>query len=86
MNLIRFVSVALLATLAVASPHATHAAEGNIRLPDYTSTTLDNGATLLLVPNKDVPLVAASVRVRGGSLADANGKEGTASLLSDMLS
>ena len=86
MNLIRFVSVALLATLAVASPHATHAAEGNIRLPDYTTTTLENGATLLLVPNKDVPLVAASVRVRGGSLADAKGKEGTASLLSDMLS
>ena len=59
---------------------------GEIRLPDYQTITLDNGATVLLMPRKDVPLVAASVAVRGGALADAPGKEGTADLLGEMLS
>ena len=38
------------------------------------------------MPRKDVPLVAANVAVRGGALADATGKEGTADLLGEMLS
>ena len=38
------------------------------------------------MPRKDVPLVAASVAVRGGALADAPGKEGSADLLGEMLS
>src|SRR5690606_29996806 len=42
--------------------------------------------TLLLAPRKEVPLIAATVLVRGGSLADPAGKEGTADLLADMLS
>ena len=71
--------VALLGFSAIANA-------GEIRLPDYQTITLDNGATVLLMPRKDVPLVAASVAVRGGALADAVGKEGTADLLGEMLS
>lgn len=81
MNLFRIVSAALLAGCAALSANAAE-----IRLPDYQTLTLDNGATVLLMPRKDVPLVAASVRVRGGALADAPGKEGTASLLAELLS
>ncbi|HWU71132.1 MAG TPA: hypothetical protein VN017_07235, partial [Pseudoxanthomonas sp.] len=60
MNLFRIVSAALLAGCAALSANAAE-----IRLPDYQTLTLDNGATVLLMPRKDVPLVAASVRVRG---------------------
>ena len=73
--------VALLGFAAIANVTA-----GEIRLPDYQTITLDNGATVLLMPRKDVPLVAASVAVRGGTLADPPGKEGTADLLGEMLS
>ena len=76
-----FALVALLGFAAIANASA-----GEIRLPDYQTITLDNGATVLLMPRKDVPLVAASVAVRGGALADAPGKEGTADLLGEMLS
>ena len=38
------------------------------------------------MPRKDVPLVAASVAVRGSALADAPSKEGSADLLGEMLS
>ena len=73
--------VALLGLASMANVTA-----GEIRLPDYQTVTLDNGATVLLMPRKDVPLVAASVAVRGGALADAPGKEGTADLFGELLS
>ena len=77
----RSMFVALVAAFAFSS-----AAAADIKLPAYQTITLDNGATLLLMPRKDVPLVAANVAVRGGALADAPGKEGTADLLGEMLS
>lgn len=70
--------------VALAAAFGAHASE--IRLPDYTTLTLDNGATVLLMPRHDVPMVAASLAVRGGALADAPGKEGTAALLGELLS
>lgn len=81
MSGLRFVFAAL---AAFAFGSATAAAD--IKLPDYQTVQLDNGATLLLTPRKDVPMVAASVLVRGGALADPAGKEGTADLLAEMLS
>ena len=81
MSFFRNVSIALLAAFAFNSAIAA-----DIKLPDYQTVTLDNGATVLLMPRKDVPLIAANIAVRGGSLADAVGKEGTADLLGEMLS
>ncbi|MFT4256136.1 MAG: pitrilysin family protein [Pseudoxanthomonas sp.] len=84
--MIRFHSLRSFAAgaLLLAGASTAHAAE--IRLPDYTTQTLDNGATVLLMPRRDVPLVSATVLVRGGALADAPGKEGTAALLGALLS
>ena len=81
MSFVRKVSIALVAAFAF---NTAIAAE--IKLPEYQTVTLDNGATVLLMPRKDVPLVAANIAVRGGALADAAGKEGTADLLGEMLS
>ncbi|MFN3702298.1 M16 family metallopeptidase [Thermomonas sp.] len=80
MSRLRFV-LAALAAFAFGTAGA-----GDIKLPDYQTVRLDNGATLLLAPRKDVPMVAATVLVRGGALADPAGKEGTADLLAEMLS
>ncbi|HQY82359.1 MAG TPA: pitrilysin family protein [Thermomonas sp.] len=81
MSVFRKACIAVVAMFAIGPAIAT-----GIRLPDYQAITLDNGATVLLMPRNDVPLVAASVAVRGGALADAAGKEGTADLLGGMLS
>lgn len=77
----------LLAVLAglVAFGVARAAAPGEIRLPDYERFELDNGAQVALMPRRDLPLVAMSVRIRGGSLADAPGREGTAALLAELM-
>ena len=80
MSRLRFV-LAALAAFAFGTAGA-----GDIKLPDYQTVRLANGATLLLAPRKDVPMVAATVLVRGGALADPAGKEGTADLLAEMLS
>ena len=69
----RSMFVALVAAFAFSS-----AAAADIKLPAYQTITLDNGATVLLMPRKDVPLVAANIAVRGGALADPAGKRGVA--------
>jgi len=56
-----------------------------IRLPEIRDITLPNGARILLAERHDVPLVALSAYVRGGSLTDPEGKEGVASLTAEML-
>ena len=71
------------ALLALIAPLALAA---GITLPPYETVKLDNGTTVLLMRKPDVPLIAAQVVVRGGALADATGKEGTASILAELLS
>lgn len=71
--------------IAVFATALTSAFAANVKLPDYQTVQLDNGATLLLAPRNDVPLVAATVLVRGGALADPVGKEGVAELTAGML-
>lgn len=85
MSRLRFMFAAL-AAFALGTATAASPSNQNIKLPDYQTVQLDNGVTLLLTPRKDVPMVAATVLVRGGSLADPAGKEGTADLLAEMLS
>ncbi|HMB56795.1 MAG TPA: pitrilysin family protein [Arenimonas sp.] len=56
-----------------------------IALPAYEQVTLANGTQLLLMEKHDVPLIALNARLRGGALADANGKEGSAALLAALM-
>lgn len=79
MSRLRFAFLLLLA-LSFGMAHG----EG-IKLPEYQTVRLDNGATLLLIPRKDVPMVAATALVRGGALADPAGKEGVAVLTADLM-
>jgi predicted Zn-dependent peptidase len=58
---------------------------GGVRVPPHTRWVLDNGAVLVVVPQRDVPLVACSVLVRGSALADPRGKSGVAALTAGLL-
>ncbi len=74
-------AVALLALPVVAAPKST----GAVTLPAATKLTLDNGVQLLLVRKPEVPLVSISAKLRGGALADPEGKEGLAALTAELL-
>ena len=63
---------------------AAFGADG-VKLPAHQSATLANGAQVALVEKRDTPLVSMSVTVRGGALGDQAGKEGTASLFTDLI-
>nr|WP_255442912.1 pitrilysin family protein [Corallococcus sp. Z5C101001] len=56
-----------------------------VTLPETTTVTLKNGARLLLVEKHDLPLVAFSAWLRGGSSTDPAGKEGLAALTAQLL-
>jgi zinc protease len=60
-------------------------AGGGVRVPAHERYVLDNGVTLVIVPRRDVPLVAFNAVLRGGSLGDPVGKPGVASLLAGLL-
>lgn len=56
-----------------------------VSVPAHQRFTLPNGLTVLLVPKKDVPMIAFSGFVRGGAAADPADKSGVASLVAGLL-
>jgi zinc protease len=60
-------------------------AGGGVRVPAHERFVLDNGIKLIIVPRRDVPLVAFNAVLRGGSLGDQPVKPGVASLLAGLL-
>ena len=56
-----------------------------IQVPAHERIVLDNGVTLVIMARKEVPLVAFSAVLRGGTLADPPEKPGIASLVAGLL-
>jgi zinc protease len=54
-------------------------------LPSYARDVLPNGLTLLLLEKHETPLVSATLVLRSGTVADPKGKEGLATLTSELL-
>jgi zinc protease len=73
----------LLAVIAVAAPAL--AQPGTLKLPAYKKVVLRNGMTLLLMEQREVPLVSFSVLMKAGSVLDPAGKEGAASMTAALL-
>jgi predicted Zn-dependent peptidase len=58
---------------------------GGVHVPTHERFVLENGITLVIVPRRDVPLVAFNAVLRGGGLGDRAGKPGVASLAAGLL-
>ena len=63
----------------------TASASASVKVPAHQRFVLPNGLVVILVPQKEVPLIAFSGFVRGGVLADPAGKPGVASLVAGLL-
>ena len=61
-------------------------AQSNFKLPAYESFRLDNGLTIYMVVQKEVPLVHFRAVVPAGTRQDTNDKAGLAGLTADALS
>src|SRR5437868_15503791 len=78
--------LALVPMLVFAGSLAAAAAQsGGVKVPANQRFVLPNGLTIVLVPKKDVPLIAFSGFVRGGAAADPPDKAGVASLTAGLL-
>jgi zinc protease len=79
------VALALGCALSVDGAAADAVTTPGVKVPANTRFVLPNGLTVILVPKKDVPLIAFSGFIRGGALADPAGKPGVASLVAGLL-
>lgn len=73
----------LLSLVFVASALAADAP--GVKVPAHQRFVLPNGLTVILVPRKDVPMIAFAGFVRGGSFADPDQKPGVGSLVAGLL-
>nr|WP_244224745.1 pitrilysin family protein [Corallococcus sicarius] len=73
------------APAATAATTPPKPAPKGVTLPAATTVTLKNGARLLLVEKRELPLVAFSAWLRGGAVTDPAGKEGLAALTAELL-
>lgn len=60
-------------------------ANAQVRLPEYTRERLPNGATLILVPKHDVPLISVRAIFRGGAEAEPEGLHGVSSVTVELM-
>jgi predicted Zn-dependent peptidase len=82
----RFAIAVTAATCALLLGVLTARAEpGDVRLPAAERIVLENGATVLLVPRRDTPLISLVAQLRGGALGDPAGKDGTAQLFTSLI-
>lgn len=56
-----------------------------VEFPDFREFTLSNGARVVVVTNDEVPFVTVNLVIRGGTAADPEGREGTASMVAQLL-
>jgi len=59
--------------------------DASVHIPPHERVVLSNGVTLIIVPQRDVPLIACNALLRGGELGDLAGKPGVASLVAGLL-
>ena len=57
---------------------------GQVKLPSFTTRTLDNGVTAILCVKKDVPMLAMNMIARGGDEADPAGMAGVGGLMMEL--
>jgi zinc protease len=79
------VAATLLTPMVAAAPKPAPAASPGMKVPDHERFVLPNGLTIVLLPKKEVPIIAFAGFVRGGALADPADKPGVGSLVAGLL-
>src|SRR5947209_5131820 len=77
----------LLFVILFAAPGAApaRAEDGALKLPPFKKVKLQNGLTVLLMEQHEVPIISFNFIVKAGAVADPSGKAGLASLAAGLL-
>lgn len=81
----RYLWISLLVIAALADVALAQSPAPALKLPSYKKVKLKNGMTILLVERHTVPLIGLHAIVKAGAVADAAGKDGTASMAANLL-
>ena len=81
---IAIIALSLVVLLPAAALPA-RAQEAALKLPPFKKVKLKNGLTVLLMEQREVPIISFNFIVKSGSVADPAGKEGLASLTAELL-
>lgn len=81
----RSLILALIALVTFLSVAPIEAENGALKLPPFKKVRLNNGLTLLLMEQHEVPIISFNFIVKAGSTGDSPGKEGTASATAALL-
>ena len=81
----RLFSGLMIAAMMVASLAGPASAQGGLKLPPSKKVALKNGLTVILIEQHEIPIVSFNFIVKAGSIADPQGKEGSASLVAELL-
>lgn len=73
------------AAVAPSTAPPTVSPRAAVRVPAHRRIVLPNGVVLLLMPDREVPLIAFSAVLRGGASVDPAGKAGLAALTAGLL-
>ena len=64
---------------------ASFSLPAQVRLPEYSREQLPNGATLILLPKHDVPLISVRAVFRGGAEAEPQGLNGISGITAELM-
>src|SRR5918993_2004480 len=81
----RKIFIVFVALIPLTAGAPARAQEGTLKLPPFKKVKLQNGLTVLLMEQKEGPLVSFSLIVKSGAVADPAGKEGLAALTAGLL-
>lgn len=84
----RFMGLIVFLTLLVNSAGTGSYAQSpasSLKLPPFKKVKLNNGLTVLLMEQHEVPLVSFNVIIKAGAAADPKGKEGAAAATAELL-
>lgn len=81
----RRLHIVLLVVIVALLSLPAFAQEGVLKLPPYKKVKLANGMTILLMEQREVPIISFGYGVKTGSVADPAGKEGLASMTAELL-
>lgn len=88
MKVINLGLTAVLVSLMLVLTPAANAADAttlSVKVPAHERFRLPNGITVILMPQREVPLTAFGAVLRGGALADPASKAGLASIVATLL-
>jgi len=81
---ISWLIIALVIPTALGLPKVDSATNG-LKLPPYKRVKLKNGLTVLMIEQREIPIISFSFIIKAGSTADPTGREGIASLTATLL-